>query len=96
MNRQLSELVVTNFRSIKGTVVVPLDAPIILVHGPNGAGKTSIATALELALTGDVAALRRSDENVQDHLVNRSAQSAEVQLRVTRQTPDEDDQTHFR
>lgn len=82
MSRQLSELVVTDFRSIKGTVSIPLDAPIVLIHGPNGAGKTSIATALELALTGDVAALRRSDENVQDHLVNRDASLAEIVLNV--------------
>lgn len=83
MSTLLTELVVTNFRSICGTVSIPLDAPIILVHGPNGAGKTSIATALELALTGDVAALRRSDDNVQAHLVNRHAELAEVSLKVS-------------
>lgn len=82
MSALLAELVVTNFRSIRGTISIPLDAPIILVHGPNGIGKTSIATALELALTGDVAALRRSDENVRDHLVNRSAETAEVTLKI--------------
>jgi DNA repair protein SbcC/Rad50 len=82
MNHQLTELVVTDFRSIKGTLTIPLDAPIVLIHGPNGAGKTSIATALELALTGDVAALRRSDEDVQSHLVNRDADRAQISLRV--------------
>ncbi|KQZ72687.1 hypothetical protein ASE06_09365 [Sphingopyxis sp. Root214] len=79
----LTELVVTNFRSIRGTISVPLDAPIVLIHGPNGAGKTSIATALEIALTGDVAALRRSDDNVQAHLVNRHAEVAEISLKVS-------------
>lgn len=82
MSALLSELIVTNFRSIRGTISIPLDAPIILVHGPNGVGKTSIATALELALTGDVAALRRSDDNVRDHLVNRSAETAEITLKM--------------
>lgn len=83
MSALLTELIVTNFRSIRGTVCIPLNAPIILVHGPNGAGKTSIATALELALTGDVAALRRSDDNVQAHLVNRHAEMAEINLKVS-------------
>ena len=83
MSALLTELVVTNFRSIRGTVSIPLNAPIVLVHGPNGAGKTSIATALELALTGDVAVLRRSDNNVQAHLVNRHAEEAEISLKVS-------------
>jgi exonuclease SbcC len=75
-------LALSDFRSIDGTIVLPLDAPIVLIHGPNGSGKTSIATALELALTGDVAGLRRSDENVQSYLVHRKATKATVSLKV--------------
>ena len=83
MMHQLTELVVSDFRSIKGTVTIPLDAPIVLIHGLNGVGKTSIATAIELALTGNVAGLKRSDEKVQNHLVNRDAQAASIALRMT-------------
>lgn len=82
MTACLTELTISNFRSIDGPVVIPLDAPIVLIHGPNGSGKTSIATALELALTGDVAGLRRSDENVQNYLVHRKAKKASITLKV--------------
>lgn len=82
MTHKLTELVVSDFRSIKGTVTIPLDAPIVLIHGQNGVGKTSIATALELALTGDVAALKGSDEKVQNHLVNRDSRESSISLRM--------------
>ena len=44
----LKSITVTNFRSIKGSVTVPLDAPVVLIHGQNGTGKTSLLSAIEL------------------------------------------------
>jgi len=76
----LETLMITDFRSIKGSITVPLSAPIILIHGSNGAGKTSILSALELALTGDIAAMRRADAAFCNYLVHRGAQSATVKL----------------
>ena len=55
----LTSVTLTNFRSIRGTITVPLDAPIVLVHGQNGAGKTSLLSGIELALTGQVLSLSR-------------------------------------
>ena len=46
MTLLLKSITVTNFRSIKGSVTVPLDAPVVLIHGQNGAGKTSILARL--------------------------------------------------
>jgi exonuclease SbcC len=75
---ELDTLTITNFRSIKGTINIPLNAPIILVHGLNGAGKTSLLSALELALTGDIAAMRRDDPNFAQHLVHQGAKQATI------------------
>ncbi|MFK0278618.1 AAA family ATPase [Ensifer sp. NPDC090286] len=71
-------LSITDFRSISGTIRVPLDAPIILIHGPNGTGKTSVLSALELALTGNVRAMREDDANFARHVVHEGAQHAKV------------------
>lgn len=78
IGEQLQTLTITNFRSIKGTIFIPLNAPIILLHGANGAGKTSVLFALELALTGDIAAMRRDDRNFLRHLVHDGASSATI------------------
>lgn len=51
MSTRISSLTVRDFRSIRGNVTVPMDAPIVLVHGKNGAGKTSLLSGMELALT---------------------------------------------
>ena len=75
--RALTTVTISNFRSIRDTIVIPLDAPVVLLHGVNGAGKTSVLSALELALTGEVAELRRTDR---EHLVHWGAEAAAVEL----------------
>lgn len=76
----LQSVDVTNFRSIRGHVHAPLDARVVLVHGENGAGKTSLLAAIELALTGAVASLRRADPGYATQLLHRSATSGEVSV----------------
>ncbi|MCB1463794.1 MAG: AAA family ATPase [Nitratireductor sp.] len=77
---QLRSITLTDFRSIKGTISVPLDAPIVLVHGQNGAGKTSLLSGIELALTGSVPSLERVDPDYAKHLVHKDAKAASVQI----------------
>ncbi len=79
---QLKSVTLTDFRSIRGSISVPLDAPIVLVHGHNGAGKTSLLSGIELALTGSVASLQRVDPDYASHLVHKDAKSASVQLQT--------------
>lgn len=80
---QLSSITLTDFRSIKGTITVPLDAPIVLIHGANGAGKTSLLSAIELALTGQVLSLQRVDPDYAAHLVHKDAKSAELKIETS-------------
>lgn len=61
-------LMVSDFRRIEGTRVLPFDAPVVLIHGSNGTGKTSVLSALELALTGSVRSMERQDERYVSHL----------------------------
>jgi exonuclease SbcC len=77
---EIVQLSITNFRSIAGTAVVPLDAPIVLIHGPNGAGKTSVLSALELALTGDILVMRSDDPNFLGHLVHEGTEQAQISV----------------
>lgn len=72
----LESLVVKNFRSIRGEVVVPVNAPVVLIHGPNGTGKSSLMTALALALAGPEIAGVASPK----HLVHHGANHAEITL----------------
>jgi len=80
---QLTSVTVTDFRSIRGTITVPLDAPIVLVHGQNGAGKTSLLSAIELALTGNVPSLMRADSEYVSHLVHKSAERSRVAVEAS-------------
>lgn len=77
---RLKTLTIENFRSIRGTIVVPLDAPVVLIHGSNGMGKTSVLSALELGLTGTIAHLERNQSRYQKYLTNFAAQSGSIQL----------------
>jgi exonuclease SbcC len=77
---RLGSLNIENFRSIKGVVSVPLDAPIVLLHGSNGMGKTSILSALELALTGQIEHLQRIDPKYAVHLLRRGCKKGSINL----------------
>ncbi len=80
MNTRISSLTVANFRSIRGIVTVPMDAPIVLIHGKNGAGKTSLLSGMELALTGQLSSLDRMEANLGHHLVHKGADEAFVSV----------------
>jgi DNA repair protein SbcC/Rad50 len=77
---RLKNLLITNFRSLRGTVAVPLDAPVILLHGTNGMGKTSVLSAIELALTGQIAHLERIDKDYGKHLLNTEANEGSIAI----------------
>ena len=66
----LQEVEITNFRSIKGSILAPLDTKVVLIHGENGAGKTSVLTAIEMALTGHVLSLNSADPNYSSQLLH--------------------------
>jgi len=83
MSHRINSLTVRDFRSIRGDVTVPMNAPIILIHGKNGAGKTSLLSGLELALTGQLASLDRIDPNLRKHLVNKGRNEAFVSASVS-------------
>jgi DNA repair protein SbcC/Rad50 len=76
----LKSITITNFRSIKGSTTVPLDAPVVLIHGQNGTGKTSLLSAIEFGLTGHVPSLSRLDSDYVSHLVHKDAREARVMV----------------
>ena len=76
----IDRLSVENFRSISGLVTLPLDAPIVLLHGANGVGKTSLLAALELALTGEIASMKRVERRYVEHLVHQGANQSSIIL----------------
>ena len=91
----LTELNVTNFRSIRGHVHVPLDAKVVLVHGENGAGKTSLLSAIELALTGSISSLRRADSEYAQQLLHRSTAGGDVTVKTTSASSEQRYETLF-
>jgi exonuclease SbcC len=83
MTPWLQSIVLSNYRSIRGTLTIPLDASVVLIHGQNAAGKTSILSALELALTGKLNALSRAEPEYESHLLHRGATAGSVKLSTT-------------
>lgn len=82
MTPRITSLTATDFRSLRGTVTVPMDSPVVLIHGRNGAGKTSLLTAMELGLTGGLASLARLDPQLRDHLVHKEAASKKASVSI--------------
>jgi exonuclease SbcC len=73
----LGTLTIRDFRSIRGKAVIPLEAPVVLLHGANGAGKSTVMSAIELALTGAVTGIDPVDPA---QLVHRGAPRAQIDL----------------
>jgi exonuclease SbcC len=80
---RLGNLLINNFRSIAGTISIPCDASIVLLHGANGMGKTSVLSALELVLTGEIEHLARADGNYAAHLLHHGTQTGSITLTNT-------------
>jgi len=83
MAPRLDTLVIENFRSIKGKVVIPLNAQVVLVHGTNGMGKSSIMSALEIGLTGRMAHLAASGEGYKSYLTHLGQAGGSISLSTT-------------
>lgn len=81
MNPRLKSLSIQNFRSMRGSVVIPLDAQVVLVHGTNGMGKTSVMSAIELGLTGSIAHLE-DQSKYHDFLTHIDTAGGSIQLAV--------------
>jgi exonuclease SbcC len=83
MTPRLMNLVLNDFRSLKGPVVVPLDAQVVLVHGSNGMGKTSVLTGIELGLTGQISHLTEAGEPYQAHMAHVDVGHGSIELQTT-------------
>jgi exonuclease SbcC len=77
---RLLSISISDFRSVRGLITVPLDAPVVLIHGPNGVGKTSVLSALELGLTGQVPSMARVDPAYVAYLPHRDVAAARIIL----------------
>ena len=82
MTPRIVSLTATDFRSLRGTVTIPMDSPVVLIHGRNGAGKTSLLTAMEVGLTGNLASLSRLDPQLREHLVHKEAVSKKASVSI--------------
>ncbi|NEU96927.1 AAA family ATPase [Bradyrhizobium uaiense] len=80
MPPRLKSLVVENFRSIRGKIVVPLDAQVVLIHGSNGMGKSSVLSAIELALTGQIAHLAGEGDTYWSYLTHFGMKDGAIEL----------------
>ncbi|MBD1204779.1 MAG: AAA family ATPase [Rhodobacteraceae bacterium] len=78
---RLKSLSIQNFRTIRGSVVIPLDAQVVLVHGTNGMGKTSLMSAIELGLTGSISYLE-DQSKYHDFLTHIDTAGGSIQLAV--------------
>lgn len=82
MMPRIASLTATDFRSLRGTVTIPMDSPVVLIHGRNGAGKTSLLTAMEIGLTGNLASLSRLDPQLREHLVHKEAVARKASVSI--------------
>ncbi len=80
---RLKSLVIENFRSLRGKIVVPLDAQVVLIHGTNGMGKTSVLSALELGLTGKIAHLAADGDGYKRYLTTLDSGGGSIALTTT-------------
>lgn len=80
---RLKNLVIENFRSLRGKVVIPLDAQVVLIHGTNGMGKTSVLSALELGLTGRITHLAADGDGYQRYLTTLETHGGAISLTTT-------------
>jgi DNA repair protein SbcC/Rad50 len=83
VSKRIASLSVRDFRSIRGSITIPLDSPVVVVHGRNGAGKTSLLSALELGLTGTASSLDLVDSTSSEHLIHKEADSASISVSVS-------------
>lgn len=83
MAPRLKTLVIENFRSLRGKVVIPLDAQVVLVHGTNGMGKTSVLSAIELGLSGKINHLVDDESGYQKYLTHIGTSGGSISLSTT-------------
>jgi exonuclease SbcC len=80
---RLKTLVIENFRCLRGKIVVPLDAQVVLIHATNGMGKTSVLSALELCLTGKIAHLAAGGDSYRAYLTTLETEGGSIELTTT-------------